>query len=131
MIVLVHFDGIRGAALAHVLVFAGYAAVFTTTGMRRIGSNGRVLWRALRPVCWAAAGQAVVTFTLQAGLRATGLPRWPSALVGAGTGLFALVVLATRGEQAPLREAVSFARGAWKRPSREVPRRLEQPSVSG
>jgi O-antigen/teichoic acid export membrane protein len=129
MIVLVHFDGIRGAALAHVLVFAGYAAVFMTTGMRRIGSNARALWQALLPVIWAVAVQAAVGFSLEAGLRGAGVPRWPSALTGAAGGLVCLVLLATRGEQAPLREAMSFARGAWKRPRRGVAHRLEESGI--
>ncbi len=115
LIVLVHVDGIRGAALAHVLVFCGYAAVFTTSGMRRLGSDGRQLWRALRPVIGCVAVQAAVCFGVEAGLRGADVARWPSALTGAFLGLVSLVVLATRGQKAPLREAVSFARMAWGR----------------
>jgi teichuronic acid exporter len=112
LVVLVHFDGIRGAALAHLLVFLGYGSVFVTSGMHRLGMPSRVLWRALYPVIIAVGGQAIVTFAVEAALRSADVGRGPSAFAGAAFGVVSLVIIGTRGQGAPLRQAVSLVRAA-------------------
>ncbi|MGZ4202746.1 MAG: oligosaccharide flippase family protein [Thermoleophilaceae bacterium] len=115
LVVLVRADGIRGAALAHLFVFAGYAAVYATAGMRRIGSDGGTLWRALRPVIVAVALQAIVTAGVDLGLHGAGAGAWAAGLTGAAAGLAVLTLLMTRGDRAPLREALALMRMAAQR----------------
>jgi O-antigen/teichoic acid export membrane protein len=112
LVVLVRYDGIRGAALAHLLVFIGYATVFVRSGMRRLGSDARALWRALRPVIIAVAAQALVTTAVDAALGSVGAGRGASAVAAATLGVGCLVAVAGRGEHAPLREALSLVRDA-------------------
>jgi hypothetical protein len=117
LVVLVRLYGIRGAALAHLLVFIGYAAVFVVSGMHRLDSDVRVLWRALRPVIVAVATQALVTAAVEAALRSVGVGRGVSALTAATRGVVCLVTVAARGEHAPLREAFSLVRDAKRSPA--------------
>jgi O-antigen/teichoic acid export membrane protein len=117
LVVLVHLDGIRGAALAHLIVFVGYAAVFVVSGMHRLGSDGRVLVRALGPVMVAVAAQALVTFAVDVGLRAVDVGRWVPSLTAATLGVACLAAVAAHGERAPLREAMSLLRDARRSPA--------------
>jgi hypothetical protein len=71
-----------------------------------------VLWRALSPVIVAVAAQAIVTFAVVAVLRSVGVARGPAAFMAAALGLASLVLIGTRGERAPLREAVSLVRSS-------------------
>lgn len=70
--VLVSIDGIRGAALAHVVVFLPYVAVYATVGARLAGTTPGDLWHAVRPIVAAVAWQVAVTFALLFSLRAAG-----------------------------------------------------------
>jgi O-antigen/teichoic acid export membrane protein len=115
LIVLVRLDGIRGAALAHLAVFAGYGAVYATAAMRRVGSDGRTLWLALRPVIGAVAIQGAVTAAVAIGLHAADAGQWAVGLAATASGLVALAVLAWRGDAAPLRDAVWIMRAAAAR----------------
>jgi O-antigen/teichoic acid export membrane protein len=117
LVILVRADGIRGAALAHLVVFIGYAAVYASAGMRRLGSGAGTLWRALRPVMAAVALQAIVTAGVDAGLRGAHAGSWAASLAGAAAGLAPLALLMTRGDRAPLREAVTLMRMAAQRSS--------------
>ncbi len=49
LLILVHTDGIRGAALAQLLVLMLYAAILLPAGARRAGTSTIALGRALRP----------------------------------------------------------------------------------
>jgi O-antigen/teichoic acid export membrane protein len=49
LIVLVQADGIRGAALAHLVLYLPVAAAYGVWGMRRLGADPRQLGRALLP----------------------------------------------------------------------------------
>jgi O-antigen/teichoic acid export membrane protein len=70
LLILVPVDGIRGAALAQLLVFLPYAAVYCTAGARRAGTSAAALGRQLRPVVSALLAQVatsgVVLWTLSA-----------------------------------------------------------------
>jgi O-antigen/teichoic acid export membrane protein len=70
--VLVSIDGIRGAALAHLVVFVPYVAVYATVGARLAGTTARDLWHAVRPIMAAVGCQVAVTFALLFPLRASG-----------------------------------------------------------
>jgi O-antigen/teichoic acid export membrane protein len=70
LLILVPVAGIRGAALAQLLVFLPYAVVYCTAGARRAGTSGAVLGRQLRPVGSALLAQlatsGAVLWTLSA-----------------------------------------------------------------
>jgi O-antigen/teichoic acid export membrane protein len=70
--VLVSIDGIRGAALAHLVVFVPYVAVYATVGARLAGTTARDLWHAVRPIVAAVGWQVTVTFALLFPLRTSG-----------------------------------------------------------
>ena len=114
LIVLVHLDGIRGAAIAHLVVFVAYAAIYATSGARRAGTDARALWAALHPVLAAVALQAAVTAVVAIGADRTGVG--PGLAAGAATvaGLAAMVGLATAGDRGPMREAATVLRAAVK-----------------
>jgi O-antigen/teichoic acid export membrane protein len=80
LVVLVQADGIRGAALAHLLLYAPVAIVYGVAGMRLLGADPRRLGRALQGVGGIVAGQAVITFALSFVLLNAGVAR---AVVGA------------------------------------------------
>ncbi|BBY19359.1 hypothetical protein MLIT_49510 [Mycolicibacterium litorale] len=50
LVVLVAFDGMRGAALAQLISLLAYAAIYATAGARRAGTTPAALWRRLRPI---------------------------------------------------------------------------------
>lgn len=60
LLILVPIDGIRGAALAQLVVFTAYAAIYATAGARRAGTSPAALWRGVRPVAVTASIQMVV-----------------------------------------------------------------------
>lgn len=68
LLVFVNVDGIRGAAVAHVIVFVPYAAVFFTVGARLAGTSGVSLARSVRPVALALAAQLTVGGGVAVGL---------------------------------------------------------------
>jgi PST family polysaccharide transporter len=112
LIVLVHLDGIRGAAFAQIGVFVAYAAVYATVGMRRAGAAPRTLWHAIRPVLLAVGLQAAVTWALLAVLEGAGARHGLAAVVAATVGVLVMTAAATRGTRAPLREAIATVRMA-------------------
>jgi O-antigen/teichoic acid export membrane protein len=64
LVVLVRADGIRGASLAHLIVYGPIAVVYGVRGMHLLGSGPRRLAVALRPVAVFIATQALVTAAL-------------------------------------------------------------------
>lgn len=64
LLILVPADGIRGAALAELLVFVPYAAIYFTGGARRAQSSLRSLWRAMRPAFVGLAFQILLSTVL-------------------------------------------------------------------
>jgi O-antigen/teichoic acid export membrane protein len=103
--VLVNADGIRGAALAHLILFVPLAGAYATRGIRMLGSSPAALWRVLRRVAAAvaieAAAGAAVWWLLDAADASTAIARTAAAIV-------ALVVAAAMlgvGEHSPVRDA--------------------------
>jgi O-antigen/teichoic acid export membrane protein len=109
LIVLVELDGIRGAALSHLVVFVPYAAVYATAGARRAGTDARELWRALRPTAAAVACQAIVTGGVVLALAGAGDDL--AAVAGGAAGLAVVAVLLARDPAGPARQAVALLRG--------------------
>lgn len=112
LVALVHADGIRGAALAQLAVFFAYALVYTTLGARRVGTGAAALWRAVRVVLVAVALQSAVTWGALVVLEKAGAPRALAACVAAALGAVVMAAAATRGRDAPLREAFATVRMA-------------------
>jgi teichuronic acid exporter len=94
--ILVPIWGIRGAALAQVLVFVPYAAVYFTAGARRAGSSLAALWQRLRPATAALGLQLVVSSVVLIGLIASGVSESISACVAAIVGLTPCVAVFLR-----------------------------------
>lgn len=112
LVALVSVDGIRGAAIAHIVIFIGYAATYVTAGARRVGTDAKALWRALHPVLTAVALQAAVTAAVALALEGAGAARGLAAGVAAVAGLAAMTASASRGARAPVREAITVLRAA-------------------
>jgi O-antigen/teichoic acid export membrane protein len=93
MLGLVALDGIRGAALAHLLVLVPYAAVYLTVGTRRVGTSPRAVWDAVRPVCRLVAVEAIVTAAVALALAAGGVSHDVALSAGALAGLAVLAAV--------------------------------------
>jgi O-antigen/teichoic acid export membrane protein len=96
LVVLVPIGGIRGAALAQVLVFVPYAVLYFTAGARRAGTSPAALWLRLRPVAAALGLQVIVSSAVLFGLIASGVADAVSACVAAVVGLVACVPVLLR-----------------------------------
>jgi O-antigen/teichoic acid export membrane protein len=59
LVILVHADGIRGAAVAQLIVLVVYAAILAPAGARRAGTSMAALGRAMRPAAVALLLQLV------------------------------------------------------------------------
>jgi O-antigen/teichoic acid export membrane protein len=64
LLLLVSLDGIRGAAVAQLVVFLPYAAVYFSCGARRVGTSAAALWRGIRPAVTICALQATISIGL-------------------------------------------------------------------
>jgi O-antigen/teichoic acid export membrane protein len=93
LIVLVHVDGITGAALAHVLVFFPYAFIWLRFGTRRLQTSAGAMFGALREIALAATAQALVTYGCFTLLESVSASPLAAASVAAVAGLVALVVV--------------------------------------
>ena len=87
LLVLVPVDGIRGAALAQLIVFVPYAAVYVTAGARRAGTSATALGRQLRPVALALAAQLAVSGAVAVALAALAVPDAVISCAAAAAGL--------------------------------------------
>jgi O-antigen/teichoic acid export membrane protein len=106
LVILVRADGIRGAALAHLLLYVPVAAIYCFTGLRLLGAEPRRLARALRGVAGLVGLQAAVTFTAWPVLLDAGVPRAVAGILAVGLGLSASgVVLRSPRGRAALRTA--------------------------
>ena len=110
LLLLVPADGIRGAALAHLAVFAPYLAAYATVGARRAGTTTRELWGVLRPTVVAVGCQSAVTAALAIGLH--DVAGDAAAPAGALAGLLTAAVMMTRDRGGPVRELASLVRGS-------------------
>jgi O-antigen/teichoic acid export membrane protein len=98
----VRWDGIAGAAIAHVALVLPLAAVYGIWGMRRIGSGPRQLWRALRGVLGPVAVEAAVTALMLGLARAAGAGGAVASVVAAATGLSTGLAMMWRADPSPL-----------------------------
>jgi O-antigen/teichoic acid export membrane protein len=89
LIVLVRADGIRGAAFAHLLLYAPVAVAYGVWGMRLLGARPGRLGSALRSVGVLMILQAVLTAAVVVALGDTGMPTALRGAVAAGVGLLA------------------------------------------
>jgi O-antigen/teichoic acid export membrane protein len=96
LIVLVHADGITGAALAHLLVFFPYAFIWLRFGTRRLQTSAGAMFGALREIVLAAIAQALVTYGCFTLLERMSVPPLAAASAAAAAGLVALVVFVAR-----------------------------------
>lgn len=117
LIVAVRLDGIRGAALTHLLLLVPLAAAYGTAGARRIGLTTRRLVAGLRGILGAVALQAFLTAAVVAGLVASGVGNDLAAFAGAVTGLIAAALAIHRLKESPLREARATMRALWHGPA--------------
>jgi PST family polysaccharide transporter len=106
----VQLDGVRGAAVAHLVFVGPLVASYAVGGMRRLGSSARDLWSSLRPVVVPVVLEGILTAAVAVVLRAAGASEAAAAVVAAVAGLGLAAALLRRGEDAPLREAVSLLR---------------------
>jgi O-antigen/teichoic acid export membrane protein len=109
LIVLVHADGITGAALAHLLVFFPYAFVWLRFGTRRLGTSAGAMFGALREIAFAAIAQALVTYGCFTLLERVSASPLAAASVAAAAGLVALVVFVARFSPTLAGECRAFA----------------------
>jgi O-antigen/teichoic acid export membrane protein len=108
LILLVQADGIRGAALAHLLMYVPVALAYGVWGMRLLGSGPTRLLASLRDVAIPFAAQAVVTAATAAVLSGAGIGGVARVAAAACLGLLAgAAALVARGRR-PLREAQTF-----------------------
>jgi O-antigen/teichoic acid export membrane protein len=118
LVLFVSADGIRGAALAHLLVYVPVALVYGVWGMHLLGSSARSLGTALRAVLTSVVIQAAVTASLVVALSSAGLPEAVRAAAAGCLGLAAGgAYLATAGREA-LYEARAFIMAGRSGPSR-------------
>ena len=107
LLALVPIDGIRGAAIAHLVVFVPYAAVYATIGARRAGTDARGLWGALRPTVLATCWQSVVTTGVYLALRDVGDI---AAVAAALAGLLVVAVVLWRDSGGPAHQVAALLR---------------------
>ena len=104
---LVQSDGIRGAAIARLIVFAAIAWWYATRGAAMIGTDGRRLWLALRGVVLPVAAQSLVTALLWLALSGAGVAEWIAATVAAAAGIASVACLLIAVPSKPLRDGRS------------------------
>jgi O-antigen/teichoic acid export membrane protein len=94
--ILVPIGGIRGAALAELIVFVPAAALYFTVGARLAGTSSAALWRRLHPAATAVGVQVAVTFAVLGSLMASGVAESISACAASVVGLIACIPLLLR-----------------------------------
>jgi O-antigen/teichoic acid export membrane protein len=87
LVILVRADGIRGAAFAHLMLYAPVAVAYGTLGMRLLGAEPRSLSRALHSMSGLVALQAIVTIVVVVALDGSGLPLGLRGTLAASAGL--------------------------------------------
>lgn len=115
LIVLVSAAGIRGAALAHLLLYVPFAGVYAVWGARRLGLSTRDVAGALRGVAIPVALQAVATAGAVLALRATGWDAAAAGAAGAAVGGAVILVLLLRLPSSPLPEGRAILAEALRR----------------
>jgi O-antigen/teichoic acid export membrane protein len=114
--VLVNLDGMRGAAVAHIVMAVPYAAAYIHYGLPRLGLRPRRLAAALAEILGAVGAQGATTAILAFGLPLLGVPSLLSACLAAAGGLAALGALLLHRSDGALSEASAMLSGARRRP---------------
>jgi O-antigen/teichoic acid export membrane protein len=96
LLLLVPLDGIRGAALAQLVVFVPYAAVYFIGGARRVGTSAAALWQGIRPAATICAVQATISAAAVFILMQAGATDAVAAGIAAMVGLAAATPLLVR-----------------------------------
>jgi PST family polysaccharide transporter len=89
LLLLVPAFGIRGAALAHVLLYVPVVLIYGVAGMRRLGAEPRRLYAALGGVSRLVGVQAAVTFAAVVVLVGAGFSQGVGGALAAALGLAA------------------------------------------
>lgn len=105
LILLVGSDGIRGAALAHLIVLLPVAAGYLVWGGRRLGLGSTGLARALGGVVAPVGAQLATTLGAREVLEAGGLAPHAALVVALLAGLAVLAGLLLAQRSSPLHEA--------------------------
>ncbi|MGZ4201065.1 MAG: oligosaccharide flippase family protein [Thermoleophilaceae bacterium] len=90
IVVGVQTDGIRGAAIVHVIAFCGLASAYVWWTARSVGLPAASVLGDLRPVVACVLVQALVTAAVGLGAAALGAGALAAGLAGAGAGALAL-----------------------------------------
>ncbi len=90
VVIGVNADGIRGAAVAHVVPFCGLAVAYAWRGGRGIGLSATALVGSIRNVVTCVAVQALTTAVFTLGLEHAGSGSLAGGFAGAVAGLVAL-----------------------------------------
>jgi O-antigen/teichoic acid export membrane protein len=98
----VRWDGMTGAAIAHVALVLPLAAAYGIWGTRRIGSGPGQLWQALRGVLGPVAIETVVTVLTLGLAGAAGADAAAASVAAATLGLGTGVALMWRADPSPL-----------------------------
>jgi O-antigen/teichoic acid export membrane protein len=114
LIVLVRLDGIRGAALAHLVLFVPFAVCYLLFGTRYLETSAAAVLRALREVALPVAAQLALTV---AALLAFGqlLSPTAAALAAAATGLVFVILAFARFAPTLTGECGDFVRAVVSR----------------
>jgi O-antigen/teichoic acid export membrane protein len=104
LIALVSRYGIRGAAIAHLVLFLPFALAYLVWGSRLLGSSMAAVLSALRGVALAVAAQMVVTVGCVAFLQHLGASDLAAASAAAAFDLLVVAALLARLEPALLRD---------------------------
>lgn len=94
--------GVDGAALGHLLFFVPLAGVYTVLGTKRIGTDARRLWGAVRDVVLAVGAQGAVTLGVVVALGGGDAPL--AAAIAAVVGLAVAAAVLHRSPSRPLHE---------------------------
>jgi hypothetical protein len=92
VVVGVQLDGIRGAAIAHVVTFACALTVYAHLGGRNLGLSALRLFGPLRSVGLCVLIQALATASVTVGIEHGGASALSAGLAGAGAGVFAMLL---------------------------------------
>ena len=117
LVLAVSAYGIRGAALAHLVLLVPFAAVYFTVAARRLGLDARGIVGALAPVLAPVGLQAVATLAAVAAGLAVGLGPAPAGAVGALAGVVVVSAALLRLPSSPVAEARTVLAEGLRRPA--------------
>jgi O-antigen/teichoic acid export membrane protein len=115
LIPMVSADGIRGAALTHLILFVPFATAYATIGARRLRVDPARVGAALRPVAGPVGAQAALTAAVWFGLIAAGAGETAAGVAAAAAGAAAVAALLWRAPGGPLAEGRAVLGSALRR----------------